>query len=286
MTRPLRGTAKPLWYGREFTRSPLILYVAGHKILRFNPIPEHPLPWHQLGLVVRGELHLQADGARIRLPARHFVLFPQGSRLKSAEGANTATVYWVGLGPASPNSLAAFPTLGAELEEVGRQIVRNELRVQPAPEELIQAVARAFERVDGGCRSVPLLQAAAFEIIGQLHEALRGTPPREDARTHLGLVRPALELIHAHPEVQPALSELAGACRLSRTTFSESFRHALGVPPHEYINRWKTERAEELLRERGATVSRVARTLGYSSPQHFAKVFKRLRGHPPSTLRA
>jgi AraC-like DNA-binding protein len=90
----------------------------------------------------------------------------------------------------------------------------------------------------------------------------------------------SLEFIAANPGAQPSLEELAAVCRVGRTTFAESFKRALGMPPHEYLNRWKMQHAQDLLEE-GRSPGEVARTLGYSSTRYFVRVYRRVLGKEP-----
>lgn len=76
------------------------------------------------------------------------------------------------------------------------------------------------------------------------------------------------------------VDELASLLGLSVPYFKEWFKKKQGVPPKEYMNRAKIERAKsDLLRK--SSVTRVAFDLGYSSSQYFATTFKKYMGITP-----
>ena len=100
------------------------------------------------------------------------------------------------------------------------------------------------------------------------------------------VVGPALELLHHHPEQPWTLAALAGEVGVSRATLARSFAEALGQPPMTYLTEWRLGLAADKLREPGATVTSVARDVGYSTPYAFSAAFKRVRGVSPSEHRA
>jgi AraC-like DNA-binding protein len=278
MTRLPAATRQPIWYGNGRTNSAVVTHVAYHKILHHGRIPLHTMKWNELGLLERGALHLSLNDRPVRLSAGHFVLLPRGMKVSSDESAGT--VYWVGLQPASPQALAAYPALGAELLDVEHLIQANAGRPLPAPPALGRAIAQAFLRVHEGESDPFLLQPAMLDVIGHLRQALKRPLSDERTQEDWGLIRASLEFIAANPAAQPSLEELAAVCRVGRTTFAESFKRALGMPPHEYLSRGKMQRAEALL-EAGQKPDAVAKTLGYSSTRYFVRVFRRVVGREP-----
>jgi AraC family transcriptional regulator len=59
----------------------------------------------------------------------------------------------------------------------------------------------------------------------------------------------------------------------------------MGQSPSQYFIGLKIETARRLLRETGKSVVEIALDLGYSSPSHFAQVFRRETGRAPATYR-
>jgi AraC-like DNA-binding protein len=95
----------------------------------------------------------------------------------------------------------------------------------------------------------------------------------------------ALTLIHQDPARRWTVAELAAAVGLSRSSFALRFRTLVGLPPLDYLVRWRIQLAARALRSTDRTVAAIGASLGYSSESAFSNAFKRVRGQPPSRYR-
>jgi len=86
--------------------------------------------------------------------------------------------------------------------------------------------------------------------------------------------------IHRNPGLSDSITELAQKAAMSRTTFIETFRQVLGVPPGDYILGWKISIAQSLLKK-GLPISHVADEVGYSNTSGFARAFRKKTGLSP-----
>jgi AraC-like DNA-binding protein len=77
----------------------------------------------------------------------------------------------------------------------------------------------------------------------------------------------------------PALAHEAHA---STAHFSRSFKKAFGETPHKYLLRRRVERAKDLLRSTGLSVTEVSLEVGFRSLGSFSTAFRELVGEPPS----
>lgn len=77
------------------------------------------------------------------------------------------------------------------------------------------------------------------------------------------------------------LEDLADKCHLSLSRFKHLFKEETGIPPTEYINRKRIEKAEFLLANSHLSIKDIAYDLGFSSPAYFATVFKQYKGYSP-----
>ncbi|MBB1200873.1 AraC family transcriptional regulator [Enterobacteriaceae bacterium 89] len=96
---------------------------------------------------------------------------------------------------------------------------------------------------------------------------------------------PALQMIHGDPARSWHLDELANACAMSRTTFSQRFKAVAGVTPVAYLTQWRMRLAERALSSGTEQIAEVAHSLGYSSLSAFSHVFKRETGQTPKAWR-
>ena len=91
----------------------------------------------------------------------------------------------------------------------------------------------------------------------------------------------ALRRMHERPTQRWTVAALAAEAALSRSTFFERFRRALGVTPMEYLLAWRMALAKDLLRRDGAGVAQVAERVGYSCASTFSVAFTRHVGVAP-----
>ena len=73
---------------------------------------------------------------------------------------------------------------------------------------------------------------------------------------------------------------------MSRSSFYERFTGVVGMPPGEYLARWRIHVACGLLRDTSDAVSVVARTVGFRTDAGFSTAFKRMVGVAPRTFRS
>ncbi|MEV5538308.1 AraC family transcriptional regulator [Saccharopolyspora shandongensis] len=100
------------------------------------------------------------------------------------------------------------------------------------------------------------------------------------------VVGDALRLLHAEPAAPWTVTALAERTGVSRSTLAKRFADLVGEPPLTYLTRWRMTLAADLLVEQeSATISNIARTVGYADPFGFSAAFKRVRGINPSEFR-
>jgi AraC family transcriptional regulator len=81
------------------------------------------------------------------------------------------------------------------------------------------------------------------------------------------------------------LAQLADIACLSPYHFCRVFRQATGQSPHQYVTGQRLDRARHLLQHSPLSVAQVARTVGYHSASHFARLFQRHTGVLPTAWR-
>jgi AraC family transcriptional regulator len=87
-------------------------------------------------------------------------------------------------------------------------------------------------------------------------------------------LRRVKELVDAKLQDELTLSELAESVGLSNAHFSEMFRRSTGETPHQFVLRYRIERAKEMLRAPDIRILDVAVACGFKTQQHFARVFR------------
>jgi AraC family transcriptional regulator len=82
----------------------------------------------------------------------------------------------------------------------------------------------------------------------------------------------------------PSLEELAAEAAISPFHFHRIWRALTGETVSQSLARLRIEASKEILRE-DATVTRAAMTLGFGTPQSFARAFRRETGQTPTAWR-
>lgn len=129
-----------------------------------------------------------------------------------------------------------------------------------------------------------IAQALAVHIVRSYSDGtgrrrvLKGGLPAFKLHRVIGLLEDGLDKAF---RLQP-LARMAG---LSEFHFSRAFKKTTGFTPSQYFIRMRVERARRLLRETQMPVIDVGLEVGYASPSHFAQVFKREVGVPPTEYR-
>jgi AraC family transcriptional regulator len=90
-----------------------------------------------------------------------------------------------------------------------------------------------------------------------------------------------IEFMDSHGDGPVTLADLARIAGLSRMHFAAQFRKATGLRPHEYLLRWRIEKAKIMLTTSSRPIAEVALSTGFNSQSHLSVVFKRLTGLTP-----
>jgi len=81
------------------------------------------------------------------------------------------------------------------------------------------------------------------------------------------------------------LSELANVAGLSTFHFAREFKRTTGTTPHQYLIKFRVERAKSLLAEAELPLTEVGLQSGFSHQSHFTRLFRRFTGTTPLSYR-
>jgi AraC family transcriptional regulator, alkane utilization regulator len=130
-----------------------------------------------------------------------------------------------------------------------------------------------------------LAEILFVEVLRRYMSELSPTQPGWLSGVKDPVIGQTLGLLHASPERDWTVDELARSAAVSRSTLSDRFTLLIGEPPMRYLTRWRMQLAQHLLRQTDLSVAAVATRVGYASEVAFSHAFKRYIGQPPVSWR-
>lgn len=141
---------------------------------------------------------------------------------------------------------------------------------------------------DAGPAVPAVLQHIAVAICAHLVHTYSGRSEQEAGRGAMLSVweeKAAKEFMADNLSRDIRVAAIAASTGLSTGHFSQGFKHATGVTPHQWLIHARVERAKELLAQRSISLVTIAKDCGFSDQSHFTKVFLRETGVTPAAWR-
>ncbi len=98
-------------------------------------------------------------------------------------------------------------------------------------------------------------------------------------------LREVITYINEYLDQNLTLVELAAVIKMSPHYFATLFKQSTGLAPHQYVTKCRIEKAKQLLRCKELTILEVSQLVGFVSPSHFAKVFRKHTTTTPKIYR-
>lgn len=135
--------------------------------------------------------------------------------------------------------------------------------------------------------SLKVATANQDEIV--ITHVVRSRPGHGMTKPRSGLApwqeRRAKEMLAANLNGDVTIADMAAACRLSQSHFSQSFKRSVGCPPHQWLLKQRIERAKQLMLATDQALSEIALDVGFAGQSHFTRVFSQHLGASPAAWR-
>jgi AraC-like DNA-binding protein len=157
----------------------------------------------------------------------------------------------------------------------------------PTVPALLEAMERevSLQRI-GACGIMArMADVLAASIIRAWVECGCNDPTGWIAAVRCPRIGKVIAAIHANPERDWTVPELARLMGASRSSFAEAFTRTLGESPAKYVAKVKMFQARRWITHDGMRIAVAAHRLGYDSEASFSRAFKRIVGHAPSVGR-
>jgi AraC-like DNA-binding protein len=250
------------------------------------------------------------DEAPVRLETGDVIVFPQGDRhvLSSQPGMRGRPAHEAIAGARTHRLPVAVNMQGGGAEPAGvicgfigcdsrpfnpllaalpRMIHVPRRSSDGVLEQLVRlALAESSARSAGSEVTLARLSELLFvEVVRRYWAAM----PAENVGWLAGLRDESVGRVLAHLHDRPAhpwtLETLAHEVGLSRSVLAERFAQFVGVPPMQYLARWRMQLASNLLSTTSLGLADIAERVGYGSEAALSRAYKRGLGVAPAEWR-
>lgn len=232
-------------------------------------IQKSRIGFHDLTFVVEGKAHYYVNGVKYSVEAGDLVYVPGGSIREAYTCKETPmhsypfNFFW-----ADPHNHVQLP-----FGVVTKKAITKEILVY----------IREFNQVWMNKEPFYMIRARAlFELILHL---LLSSNRRQTATPVDHRIKKLTSFITDHYSDDISINELAQQFNLHPVYLGKLFKVNTGLTFKEYLNRIRINNAERLLSGSGLTVKEAAERCGFDDLSYFSKVFKELKGYPPSVVK-
>ena len=256
------------------------------EVLLIPAVPEPLIVWVLSGAAVVEERELDGAWQANRVTAGDFFLTntatPYELRWTAAKAAPFEVMHlYLGL---PLLNRAATELYGKDFNFTLRDVSGQRDRVlsallEPLRTELTTPRAPSTLFVQG------IAQSLAVHVLRQYADPSSSPPRRQRSGLPAFKLRRVLSLMEARLDQEFQLGKLAREAGLSEFHFSRAFKSSTGFSPSHFLIRMRMDQARRLLRETDKSIVEVGLDVGYSSPSHFAQLFRREVGITPREYR-
>ena len=177
--------------------------------------------------------------------------------------------------------------LGREHEDIINILSQLFYDNQSDPGTVISELIHMLYSQENKPGSSPILTLGLKQLIILLIQARgRGGKDIQDKYLQLGQRLTYIgQYIRANLAANLGIGDLAEKVHMSQPTFFRAFKSYFGQTPMEFVNRERIQKAGELLRVPGKSVTDVCFEVGYNNTSYFIKQFKMCHGLTPNQFK-
>lgn len=125
----------------------------------------------------------------------------------------------------------------------------------------------------------PIIEARIIQALSNLVCICRMIPVQKE--TAISNLKMRLEM---YPERKYSVEDMAEATFISKYNLIRTFKHEVGLTPHQFQIQNRIRRAQKLLEE-STTIAEVALATGFCDQSHFIRNFEKIVGVTPTDYR-
>jgi AraC-like DNA-binding protein len=241
--------------------------------------PSHQHANYEVILVDRGPYRCSLNGEKIELGKNEVLVIKPGDRHCDHlhDGQCHYVLHFELTHPVAPIRLFAENVMAGD-----------QVCTVPMPEEIATFKALEEESRESDSYSAGI-QDAMME--GFFWRLVRHLPPQalspqfRRASEEQEFTGRLYRLFEEHVQESVTVEQMAKWLNISKRSLSMKCRELLSDSPAQLFTRLKVQKAAQLLVHTDRPVKEISYELGFENPYHFSRVFKRIYGTSPSTLR-
>ncbi len=236
-----------------------------------------------LGIVAQGRKMVRVHGRTLEVDPSHYLVITREMQYDATVQPESDRRPFLGVSVTFPPELVAKATLALADGGVwrpGQPMPAFTARLETA---LAEPFSRLLKAVGDPVERRTLAPLAVEELVFRLLRsdaaaAMRGAILSRDARP----ITEAMRLMRTQAFQPLSVEAIARQVAMSPSHFAHRFRAITRMSPMRFVKEVRLDTARTLLLSEGARASDVALRVGYESPAHFARDFKRRFGAPPT----
>ena len=238
--------------------------------------------WHwdfEVLIALDGDMDYQVNGQHVYLE-KGDAIFVNSRRMHygySAKMENRNYCFAV----FHPELLGLIPAVASALEKLSRDTGQDYWLFSASNEKDRQVIAQIRSLCDhaGPKEAISVVSACAAlvsEIISR-----DSSSPDHPSDPDWAVIRKMVGYIQSHYQEKIMLEEIASAGAVCRSKCCQLFREKLHSTPVNYVNRYRLEKACDLIRD-GSSLTDAAFSAGFQGLSYFSELFKKAYGIKPS----
>jgi AraC-like DNA-binding protein len=258
---------------------PLVKSLGYDNIVRPIPLPLHKHRYYELTFIISGEvfwelpdisdsIHLTGDMSAIIQPAAFFwiVVDPEGA----ADSESSLL---------KKGDIAVIETA---LRTAGNSTCRMGAEIRSLLEMLLDAIYNLRSGDRSTLTAAYIRNLVSAIILKSSENFSRHTSGKEQLDSE---IQQAVVFMEKNINLNISVAEIAERTGLSPASFSKHFKKSKGITPAQYFSRMKCNKARDMLVETDNSITEICFSLGFSSTQYFANVFRKYTGMSPEQYR-
>ncbi len=259
---------------------------AGLSVFRISArtvIRKEPTFGVTLGVVVQGRKSLRVDGRALEIDPAHYLVVTREMQYDATVQPESELQPFLGVGITFPPELVAKALVALTDGSDSRPAPSVSAFTAPLEAPLAEPLARLLNAVDDPVDRRTLAPLAVEELVFRLLRsdaatAMRGALRSRDARP----ITEAMRLMRMQAFQPLSVEAIARHVAMSPSHFAHRFRVVARMSPMRFVKEVRLDAARTLLLSDGVRASEVAVRVGYESPAHFSRDFKRRFGTSPA----